>query len=144
MVDPYSRFVYHDCGDCNEGGVCQHRIGADGTLTPLDPLVVGQPGFIAVHPSGEFAYVTNSSSNTVWHYGVGVDGQLSLLAPATVVTGTGPRSIAVDPSGQFAYVANGSSNDVSQYRIAADGQLNALAPTTVAAGESPRSIALSQ
>lgn len=72
----------------------------------------------AVSPIPKFAYVTNSTANTVSAYAVTyATGALGTLTPSTVATGLQPNAIAVDPSGSYAYVVNYGSDTVSGYRI---------------------------
>jgi YVTN family beta-propeller protein len=55
--------------------------GATGALTPMGTVATGTyPTSIAVHPSGKFAYVTNSGSNDVSTYSIdGATGVLTLI-----------------------------------------------------------------
>lgn len=95
-------------------------------LTPLSPesIVPLNSGtndgdhYIAVHPSGKFAYVVDETLNTVSMFTVDSStGVLTAISPATVSTGNYPKSITFDPSGKYAYVTNYSSNTVSIYRV---------------------------
>ena len=54
--------------------------GTTGALTSIGTIAAGlSPTSIAVHPSGRFAYVTNSASNDVSIYGIdAVTGVLTL------------------------------------------------------------------
>lgn len=88
-----------------------------------------------------FAYVANSSSNSISQYTIGVDGSLTAMTPATVPGGTTPVAIASDPAGRWLYVTNYSSSDtISQYTIGSNGALTAMAQPTVAAGGYPYGI----
>ncbi len=86
------------------------------------------PVSVTVTPTGQFAYVANTTGRTVSGYRIEASGALSSLGP--VVTGIyDPASIAVDPTGRFAYVASYGINiqdDVRAYRIEASGALSAL------------------
>ncbi len=87
-----------------------------------------------------YAYVTNSSDNTVSQFSIGADGTLTPMAAASIGTGSGPLSIALDPTGNYAYVANISSSTVSQFTIGADGALTPMATASVSTGISPQSV----
>jgi DNA-binding beta-propeller fold protein YncE len=52
-----------------------------GVLMPIGSIAAGtSPTSIAVHPSGKFAYVTNSMSNDVSIYSIdGATGALALI-----------------------------------------------------------------
>src|ERR1700722_3210169 len=73
---------------------------------------------VACAGAAQFAYVVNSSANTVSEYTVGSDGSLTPVRIATVATGKSPQSITISAVESFAYVANLSDNTVSQYTIA--------------------------
>jgi YVTN family beta-propeller protein len=78
---------------------------------------------IAIHPSGKFAYVTNSGSNSVSMYTINATtGDLTPIG--TIATEQSPTSIAIHPSGKFAYVTNSGSNSVSMYSV--DGSTGTL------------------
>ncbi len=52
-----------------------------GSLTLTGMITAGlSPTSIALHPSGKFAYVTNSASNDVSMYSIGSTGTLTLIA----------------------------------------------------------------
>jgi 6-phosphogluconolactonase len=75
------------------------------------------PSSVAIHPSGKFAYVTNSGSNDVSMYIVVNATTGALMAMGTIGAGSSPTSIAIHPSGKFAYLTNSDSNNVSMYNI---------------------------
>jgi 6-phosphogluconolactonase (cycloisomerase 2 family) len=57
-----------------------------------------------------YAYATNTAApgvlGSISQYAVGLNGQLTALAPPTVPAGYNPFSIAINPAGTYAYVAN--------------------------------------
>ncbi|MGO9945556.1 MAG: beta-propeller fold lactonase family protein [Steroidobacteraceae bacterium] len=58
-----------------------YRHPAPRTLTLIGTIAAGlSPNSIAIHPSGNFAYVTNSASNDVSMYSIGSTGTLTLIA----------------------------------------------------------------
>jgi 6-phosphogluconolactonase (cycloisomerase 2 family) len=83
---------------------------------------------VAVDPTGQFAYVTNNSDNTVSSFQITTSGALSQLG-AAVKTGAGPGEIAVDPSGQYAFVADFGDGTIYEYTIEA-GSLTSNGSTT--------------
>ncbi|MDO8990766.1 MAG: beta-propeller fold lactonase family protein [Sideroxyarcus sp.] len=91
-----------------------------------------------VTPSPRFAYVANSSDNTVSIYTVNAaTGQLRHNGYA--MTGASPHSVTVDPSGRFAYVANWGDNTISAYNInVSSGALTGVG--TVPAGTWPYAV----
>jgi 6-phosphogluconolactonase len=112
-VDPAGRFAYvanNDAGS-NKGTVWAYSIQATtGALT----TVAGSPfqadfgtGFVAVDPSGRFAYASNYTSGDVTGYTIDAStGALTSIGNFATGTGTGASSLAIDPSGKFLYVSN--------------------------------------
>lgn len=126
-----------------------------GALTEVagSPFAAGQClSFIAVHPSGRFAYVVHKSldflSDQISGYSISdFTGALSPLAGSPLVTGAPSTdsfaSISFDPSGRFAYVANGTMDNVSAYSVnTVTGALTEVAGMPFAAGSGPVSIAV--
>jgi 6-phosphogluconolactonase (cycloisomerase 2 family) len=95
---------------------------ANGALSPIPgspfPAAGSRPRWVAVDPSGRFAYAVNSSSDDVSGYLIdATTGVLTAVTGSPFAAGGGPQSVAVDPSGRFAYVANFGDNTVSGYTI---------------------------
>jgi 6-phosphogluconolactonase len=53
------------------------------------------PAWISLDPAGQFAYVVNTSDDTVSQFAVGADGSLTPLSTPTAPTGTKPLAIAI-------------------------------------------------
>jgi len=120
------------------GDVSQYAIGTGGTLTPLSPasVLVGggwpmAPNLVKVHPSGKWAYVTCGGGKAVAQFGVGTDGTLTALSPATVTAGSNAYGLTLTTiaSGDYAYVTNYDTGAVWQYQVGPDGTLAHLATT---------------
>jgi 6-phosphogluconolactonase (cycloisomerase 2 family) len=110
-VDPMGKFAYVT----NSDEISMYTIDASGgTLTSIGTIPEGG-GAVAVHPSGNFAYVL-TAPNSVSMYSINATTGV-LASIGTIAAGLGPTSIAIDPSGEFAYVTNYDSNNVSMYRI---------------------------
>jgi DNA-binding beta-propeller fold protein YncE len=148
-VDPIDKFayivVYGEPGHAH--GVMEYKIEAYGDLTALGIASSGlDPTAIAIHPSGSYAYVTNSmmgyAFSGISQYTIGADGRLAHMQPPSVIAGQNPYCIAVDPSGKYAYAVNAGDNNISQYVIGASGALSPMYAPTVAAGTTPQSIAV--
>ena len=145
-VDPCDRFVYVSGSLHNKinayticavtlQGVCAN---ADGSLV----AVSGSPfaatgsanglGPIAVDPYGNNVYAVGTLSNTVSGFKISsVSGSLTALTPATVATGSQPKSIAIRADDNWLFVANYGSASVSQYSITpATGALSVLPTIT--------------
>ncbi len=102
-----------------------------------DLSAIASPG--AYSPSGRYAYVVNSGSNTVGMYTIAESG---IAWFGDVRTGLGPKNIAFTQSGQYAYVNNLDSNTISMYRVTESGLLIALAGSPVAAGSGVNGITI--
>ncbi len=132
------------------GTVSAYTVDATtGALTPVGAAVTAGAGanFVAVDPSGKYAYVANLNGNSISQFNIDAStGALTPMSPATITT-TNPRSIAIDPNGPYVYVANGVSTantttgeTVSQYTIGSTGSLVPMTPATVTAGVGPNSV----
>jgi len=86
-------------------------LGITNGFTFLD---VSAPVLVSV---ARFAYVANSSGNTVSIYAVNAQGQLRHNGYIFTGNGTRPASVVVDPSSRFAYVIRSGTNDVQAYSI---------------------------
>jgi 6-phosphogluconolactonase (cycloisomerase 2 family) len=92
--------------------------GALGPATTFGDAV--SAGGVAIDPSGQFAFETDSNQGLVYTYGGG--GPWSLVTYATIppttafAAGAGAGPIAIDPSGLLVYVANQTDNTISAYQ----------------------------
>ncbi len=145
-------YVTHFLGrDGSAGAISQYRVNANGTLTLVSDAPVGagdKPSSVAVHPTGNFAYVVNSQEEpvTVLQYRVGTNGALTPLSPAKVVAGS-PKSmqggmsfITTSPDGRSAYVVNNTEGTVWSYEVGADGRLQKV--DSIRAGRHANSVAV--
>lgn len=80
-------------------------------------------GGIAVDPSGQFAFETDSTNgvvSTFGNFGTSIWSLLSYLTPNGTITtfkaGAGACPIAIDSFGRFVYVANQGANSISAYQ----------------------------
>jgi len=99
---------------------------------------------LAIDPSGNFAYVTNSGTNTVYAYAVDpASGALRAVAGSPFATGAGPVAIAIDPAGKVAIVANQTSGNVSAFTInATTGAFTQAPGSPFATGATPTSVGI--
>src|SRR5437660_103162 len=94
------------------------------------------PSSIVLDPSGAFAYVTNSASNTLSAYSVNPNGTLTAVS-GNPATGTIPVALAIDHAGHFLFVANQGSNDVSVFSVGSGGSLTEVAGSPFPTGSTP-------
>ena len=103
--------------------------------------------WIAVDPSGNYAYTANcgSTSEAISQFTVGADGTLTAMTPASVAGASAGTNIQVNASGTHLYMTSGTSgsgNVVLQYSIGANGALAPMTPAAVKAGDSPNALVL--
>ena len=138
-MHPSGKYVYATNAYANT--VTGYRIDAKtGVLSPLknSPYGVGEDGpfpntppimpdlnvdrgplpyYIAIHPNGKFAYVTNYVANSISQYRIDAEsGELHLIGKP-LKSGTTPYPIIVHPNGRFAYVATWGGSNVMVYAI---------------------------
>ena len=145
-VDACNRFLYVSGSLHNKVNayvICTTAIqnvcpSADGSLVDVagSPFAVTGSanglGQIVVDPNGNDVYVLGTLSNTVSGFKISpVSGGLIALSPATVATGTEPKSIAIRADNNWMFVTNYGSASVSQYAITpATGVLTTAQPIT--------------
>ena len=136
-----ARTVYFT--DPGAGAIAQFAVGADGTLTPLDPaaLPAHKPRRLAMTPSGADLYAT--ADGGVLQFDVAPDGRLAPKDPPLVWAGDEPHSIAVHPAGTSVYVTDEERGKVRQFDVGAAGELIAKDPSYVRAGPEARGVAVS-
>ena len=108
---------------------------------PAQPLVVstsiadtqGSACWIAITPSGRYAYVANTGSSSVSSYRIASAGQIELVQAVAGQTGSGssPADTAISADGRHLYVRSGGTFTISSFTIEHDGNLTA---TSTAAG----------
>ena len=139
-IDPNGRFLYVNDGS----GICSFAINATtGLLTSKGCVSVGGSTFaLAIHPTGNYIYVANTSSNTVAVYAVNLTTGTLTQVGTPAGAGNNPRGVTVNPTGTFLYVTNYVSNDVSTFSISAGGATLTSLGATVPAGSTPQGIAI--
>ena len=75
-----------------------------------------------------FVYVSDVLGGSVFQYGVGADGALSPLSPASVA-GSSPNDAVVSPNGRWVYVTG--SQGIAQFNLGSGGQLTPMATPSV-------------
>ncbi|HET7871361.1 MAG TPA: beta-propeller fold lactonase family protein, partial [Terriglobales bacterium] len=122
-------FLYTAGPGTNE--VFAFRVNTNGSITALGTpnFAAGSgPSAIAVHPPGDFVYITNSTGNTVTQLNINRgNGELAVpptnsalppLTPPNIFnTGAGPNVVVVAPNQPRAYVLNQAGNNISAYLL---------------------------
>jgi 6-phosphogluconolactonase len=97
-----------------------------GKLTPKGVAAeTPDPSFVAIHPSGKFAYAVNETGkeSTVSTFALDAEtGKLTLLNQLPAL-GEDPCYISFDRTGKFVLIANYTSGNVAVFPILADGKL---------------------
>lgn len=118
----------------------QYTIGTNGALQPMATpsiAVSNHAGSIAVHPNGNYLYVSKRSTvlggGGLVRYAIDGNGALSMASDVSISL-PAPSSLAsdvtfmsFDPSGQYLYVAT-SDTTISEFKVGTDFALN---PTPV-------------
>jgi 6-phosphogluconolactonase len=97
-----------------------------GKLTPKGVAAeTADPSFVAIHPSGKYAYAVNETGkqSTVSAFALDAQtGQLTLLNQLPAL-GEDPCYISFDKTGKFVLIANYTSGNVAVFPILPDGKL---------------------
>jgi len=108
-------------------------------LQPAWPQVVsssiadtqGAACWIAITPSGRFAFVANTGSSSVSSYRIAPAGRIELVRAVAGQTGAGsaPADTAISTDGRHLFVRNGGTLTISSFSIEHDGDLVAMPVT---------------
>lgn len=116
-------------GAPDASAVSSYGVGDDGTLQTISPSVGTSETaacWVAVTPSGRFAYVTNTGSGSVSGYAISLDGTIELLGDGqSGLTGDGstPIDLVITNDGRFLYTLNSGTHTLGIFRIGRDGGL---------------------
>lgn len=90
--------------------------GLIGSTFSFGDAAVG--GGVAVDPSGQFAFETDSTNGVIYTYAHTGNfwGLVQYVPPETFQAGAGAGPIVIDPSGLLVYIANQADNTISAYQ----------------------------
>src|SRR5882724_842347 len=110
-----SKGIYAYEFDTNSGKLTPKGVAAE---TP-------DPSWVAVHPSGKYAYAANEAGKASTVSAFAVDDQSGKLALLNQVPSLGedPCYLSFDKTGKYLFVANYSSGTVAVFPILPDGRL---------------------
>lgn len=136
-------YIGTDTGGESEGIYVSALDETTGALSPPQlAAAVGNPGFLAMHPSKPLLYSVAASraADGAWKeevaaFAVQKDGRLSLLNTRPS-GGSGPCHISVDAAGRVLLLANYNGGNVVSYPIRDDGRLEPAASTVQHKGAS--------
>ncbi|MCY4745021.1 lactonase family protein [Pelomonas sp. UHG3] len=129
-------YIGTDTGGDSQGIYVATLDEASGTLSPPRlAAAVGNPGFLALHPSRPFVYAVSASraADGAWREEVAAfamqpDGRLALINTQPS-QGSGPCHLALDASGRVLLLANYNGGNVVSYPVRDDGSLGPAAST---------------
>jgi DNA-binding beta-propeller fold protein YncE len=126
------------------GQVYGFSIDSAGTVALLPQA--GLPGptvpvAAAIRPDGKALYMVDRANNKIWQYGIGVNGALESLSPASFEVSGGPSELLWNVAGSRLYVSCADSNQVAFFSTVASGELTEIG--RVAAPGSPSAPVLS-
>jgi 6-phosphogluconolactonase len=120
-------------GATNGSSISSYAVQTNGTLTAVSssiPTLGAATCWVAVTPSGRFAYTSNAGTASVSGFAIAANGALSPI-PGTVVgtnpTGSTNLDIAISSDGRFAYTLNTGKGTIGAFAIdPTTGQLTNL------------------
>lgn len=119
------------------GTVSSYRLGEHGALAELGRTVSnGQAALCWIDTTRQFAYASNTLSDTLSGYKMARDGTMTLLnadgVTARVPAGANPVDVKISADGYFVNVVNSGAGTVGTYRInPIDGALKLVGETQV-------------
>jgi len=127
--------------EAGASSVSSYRLGAAGALGVVSaslPVGQGAACWVAVSPSGRFAY-TGNASGSISGYAIAADGSLTALdADGLTAALPSPRDLDFDASGRFLHAVSpgtaGTGGQVTTFRVGADGSLRVVDTAPAAAG----------
>jgi 6-phosphogluconolactonase len=128
--------------EAGASSVSSYRLGTAGALGVVSaslPVAQGAACWVAVSPSGRFAY-TGNASGSISGYAIAADGALTALDAdgLTAPLLPSPRDLDFDASGRFLLaISPGNATtggQVTSYRVRADGGLTVVDTAPAAAG----------
>lgn len=128
-----------DLGPDRTGQASIDTAATTGTSASIE-AVFGAFNAQAVLRIGRFAYVANSSDNTISTASIGSTGALT-FQPQTTPAGSGVEDMAVDPTGRFLYAGDLDASTVRAFAIANDGGLSPIG-TPQSVGSNPRVVVI--
>lgn len=149
-TEPSGQYLYVGDSSGSTGHIDVFSFGNTGLTTLVGTVTTGTSmKWIAVDPTGRFAYGADPADNLLWEFTIsGVNGMLNPNSTPSVSVGTaastpGPGTVAIEPSGKFLYAPNQSLNQIFGYSIdPSTGLLTPLASGTALATTGTMPVAL--
>jgi 6-phosphogluconolactonase (cycloisomerase 2 family) len=90
--------------------------------------------WVVISKDGNYAYDTNTGSDSISSFQIGSDGSLTLLDSQAGLTGDAPIDMALTADGSILFALAGAGASVSAFHVNADGSLTHLGDVSVPAG----------
>jgi 6-phosphogluconolactonase (cycloisomerase 2 family) len=138
-ISPQGTIVVSEAGASTVSSYREDFRGELRTVTPSLPVGQGAACWVAVSPSGRFAY-TGNAAGSISGFAIGRDGSLRALNAdgLTAALVPSPRDLDFDASGRYLHaVSPGNATiggQVTTYRVGFDGSLTLVGTAPAAAG----------
>jgi 6-phosphogluconolactonase len=147
-LSPSKEFLYvaNETDDAS-GGLSAASIASDGSLTFLNHQTGSDGGFtfVAVDPSGRFAFGASYNGGSISVFPIEADGRLGPeLQHRDFGDGAQSHAVGFDATGAFVFVPNKGNDEVAQLVLGDDGMVSDNNPPRVdtSPGAGPRHFAL--
>jgi 6-phosphogluconolactonase (cycloisomerase 2 family) len=90
--------------------------------------------WVVISKDGNYAYDTNTGSDSISSFEIGNDGSLTLLDPQAGLTGDAPIDMALNHDGSILFALAGAGAVVDAFQVHSDGSLAHLGQVGVPAG----------
>ena len=122
-------------GAAGASAASSYRLKEDGRLdlkSASVPTTQSAACWVVITPNSDFAYVTNTGSNTITGYRIANNGSLTRLEAngISATTGAGPIDAALSESGRYLYALNAGGHSISMFRVSSGGALVGIGTTT--------------
>lgn len=122
-IDPQAHFLYVPMGSTGTE-LYQITGGALTDVETIPPLGATKAQYVAITPSGNFAYISDGVTGVAGYSVNTTTGALTALPTAPYTAGPGPSAMAMTPNGKYLYVA--TTPAVAQFAINSDGSLTSI------------------
>jgi 6-phosphogluconolactonase (cycloisomerase 2 family) len=126
------------------GSVSIFTINANGSLTKVGGnATLGYQGDgIAISPTSQNLYITDTTNDRVRSYSIAANGSISQVGTPQA-TGANPKGIAVGPLGDRVFTAS-TGGQISSFPVNGNGTITQAATSTVNTGLSPQTLGVTQ
>jgi 6-phosphogluconolactonase len=108
--------------------ITSFSVGGHGSLNLISNIPDHEAAacWVVLTKDQDYAFVTNTGSNSISSLKVKNNGSLELVDSVAVSTGGAPTDIILSGNGKYAYNVNSMSHSIGQYKILNNGRLQSL------------------